>query len=57
MVQTLSRNDLRILHPIFPHGEAREESEELGDDLDSVVTIISDEVHVGNVINNVFADE
>jgi len=38
-------------------GEAREVFEELNDELDGVATIISEDVHVGNVINNVFTDE
>jgi hypothetical protein len=57
MAQTLSENNLQILHPNFPQGEARVEFEDLVDDLDGVATLISDEVHVDNVINNVFTDE
>ena len=54
VVQTLSGNDLRILHPIFPEGEAWEDFEELVDDISVVATTIGDEVNVDDVINNVF---
>ena len=57
VVQTMSGNYFRMLQPIFPQGEAREEFEELVDEPDGIATVISDEIHVGNVINNVFADE
>ena len=57
VVQTLSKKDLWTLQPVFPLGQAREEFEELVDDLDGVTTVISDEIHVGNVINNAFTDE
>jgi len=57
VAQTLFRNDIRTLHPIFPEGEAWEVFEELVDDLGVVATAIGDEVNIDNVINNVFADE
>ncbi|RLM69761.1 hypothetical protein C2845_PM17G02720 [Panicum miliaceum] len=57
MVRTLSRNDLRTLHPIFPEGEAREEFEDLIEDLDVVASSISEEVSLGVVISKVFADK
>ena len=55
MVQTLSRNDLRTLHPIFPEGEEREEFEELVDDLDIVATAIAEDVNIDSVISNIFS--
>ena len=57
MVQTLSGNDLRTLHPIFPEGEEREEFEELADDLGMVATAIAEDVSLDSVVSNVFADE
>ena len=57
IVQTLSENDLRTLHPIFPEGEAWEEFEELTDDLSMVATTISEDVSLDVVIDNVFADD
>ena len=57
MVQTLSGNDLRTLHPIFPEGEEREEFEELADDLGVVATAIAEDVSLDAVISNIFADD
>ena len=57
VVQTLSGNDLRTLHPIFPEGEAWEEFEELADDLSMVATTIAEDVSLDVVIGNVFADD
>ena len=57
MVQTLSRHDLRTLHQIFPEGEAREDFEELVDDLGVVAAAIEEEVSLDAVISNVLADE
>ena len=57
VVQILSGNDLRTLHPIFPEGEAREDFEELVDDLGVVATAIEEEVSLDAVISNVLADE
>ena len=57
MVQTLSGNDLRTLHPIFPEGEEREEFEELVDDLGMVATTIAEDVSLDTVVANVFADD
>ena len=55
VLQTLFRNDLRTLHPIFPEGEEREEFEELVDDLDIVATAIAEDVNIDSVINTIFA--
>ena len=57
VVQTLSGNDLRTLHPIFPEGEAREEFNELVDDLGMVATAITEDVRLDAVISNVFAED
>ena len=57
VVQTLSENDLRTLHPICPEGEAREDFEQLIDDLGVVATTIKEEVNLNAVISNVLADE
>ena len=57
MVQTLSGNDLRTLHPIFPEGEEREEFDELVDDLGVVATTIAEDVSLDAVISNVFVDD
>ena len=56
MVQTLSGNDLRNLHPIFPEGEEGEEFEELVDDLGMVAPAIAEDVSLDAVVANVFAD-
>ena len=54
---TLSENYLQTLHPIFPKGEAREDFEEIIDNLDEVSTTISAEFSLDAVISNVLADE
>jgi len=57
MVQTLSGNDFQTLHPIFPEGEAREDFEELADDLGIVASTIGEEVSLDAVVSNVLTDE
>jgi len=57
VVQTLSRNDLWTLHPVFPEGEVREYFEELIDNLGMFATPIGEEVSLDAVIGNVFVDE
>ncbi|XP_039853626.1 uncharacterized protein LOC120712010 isoform X2 [Panicum virgatum] len=57
VVETLSENYLQTLHPIFPKGKAREDFEELIDNLDKVSTAISAEFSLDAVISNVLADE
>ena len=57
VVQTLSGNDLRTLQPIFREGEAREEFNELVDDLGMVATAITEDVRLDAVISNVFAED
>jgi len=57
MVQTLSWNDLRTLHPIFPAGEAWNNFEDLADDMDMVATTITEEVSLDAVVSNVLADD
>ena len=57
MVQTLSGNNLRTLHPTFPEGEEREEFDELVDDLGVVATAIAEDVSLDAVISNVFVDD
>ena len=49
--------DLRLMEPVFPEGEAREEFEELVDDLSMVASTIAKDVSIEAVIGNVFADD
>ena len=57
MVQTLFGNDLRTLHPIFPEGEAREDFEELVDDLYLPVDAVVGDVSLDGVVSNLFGEE
>ena len=45
------------MEPVFPEGEAREEFEELVDDLSMVASTIAKDVSIEAVIGNVFADD
>ena len=57
VAQTLFRNDIRTLHPIFPEGEAQKGFEELADDLGMVATAIAEDVSLDAVVSNVLGDE
>jgi len=57
VVETQFENDLHTLHHVFPEGEAREDFEELINDLGMVATIIGEEVNVDTIISNIFIEE
>ena len=58
IVSTMSGSDYRQLHPVFPKwGEAREEFEELVDDLSVVADVIVEDISLDAVISNIFSEE
>ena len=56
-MRALFGNDLWTLHPIFSEGEAREEFDELVDNLSVVAEAIVDDISLDAVIGNVFGVE
>ena len=53
----MSGSDYRTFHPVFPEGEAREEFDELVDNLSVVAEAIIDDISLDTVIGNVFGVE
>ena len=57
VVLTMSGSDYRTFHPVFPEGEAREEFDELIDDLSVVADAIIDNISLDAVVCSIFGEE
>jgi hypothetical protein len=57
MVSTMSGSDYQTFHLVFPEGEAREEFDELVDDLSVVADAIVADISLDTVIGSVFGEE
>ena len=56
-MSTMSGEDYRTFNPVFPVGDAREEFDELVDDLSVVADAIIDNISLDAVVCSIFGEE
>ena len=57
VVSTMSGEDYRTFNPVFPVGDAREEFDELVDDLSVIDDAIVDDISLDAVVGSIFGEE